>query len=108
MTGKAKAEIESGVCGYHTTVEAEMNGAVCNLHIQSDCAAVESLAEALKQVNPFQEISFRQGSPQTLELAAEHCSHAACPVPTGIIKAVEIAAGLALPKDVHIQLTKED
>jgi hypothetical protein len=28
-------------------------------------------------------------------------------VPTGIIKAVEIAAGLAIPKDVRIRLTKD-
>lgn len=108
MTGKAKAQIASGVCGYHTTVEAEMNGAVCELRIQSDCAAVERLAEGLRQVNPFQEISSRPETPRTLQLAEEHCSHAACPVPAGIIKAVEVAAGLALPKDVHIHLTKGD
>jgi hypothetical protein len=108
MTRKAKAEIASGVCGYHTTVEAKMNGAVCELRIQSGCTAVGSLAAHLKDVDPFQEISFRGEIPRTLQLAAEHCSHAACPVPTGIIKAVEVAAGLALPKDVYIQLTKLD
>ena len=39
-------------------------------------------------------------------LGAKYCTHAACPVPVGIIKAVEIEAGLALPTDVSIKLTK--
>jgi hypothetical protein len=32
-------------------------------------------------------------------MAAKHCQHASCPVPSGIIKAIEVASGLALPKD---------
>jgi hypothetical protein len=103
----ARAEISSGVCGYSTKVEAHMNGKVCELHIESGCAAVERLAQELSEVDPYQEFSFRGDGPDTLRMAAKHCSHAACPVPTGIIKAVEIAAGLALPKDVHIHLTKD-
>lgn len=33
--------------------------------------------------------------------------HAACPVPSAIIKGVEVACGLALPKDVEIKIAKE-
>ena len=42
-----------------------------------------------------------------LRMAAQHCKHAACPVPSGIIKAIEVAAGLALPKDAHIEVAQE-
>jgi hypothetical protein len=104
---KARAEISSGICGYSTTVEARMNGKVCELRIESGCASVERLAQDLHQVDPYQELTFRGDAPETLRLASEHCSHAACPVPTGIIKAVEIVAGLAIPKDVRIRLTKD-
>jgi len=38
---------------------------------------------------------------------AEHLRHAACPVPCALIKAVEAAAGLALPKDVSVTIIKE-
>jgi hypothetical protein len=41
-------------------------------------------------------------------MAAKHCKHAACPVPSGIIKAVEVASGLALPKDASIQVSQEE
>jgi hypothetical protein len=102
----SKAEIHSGICGFTTVVEATMNGKVCNLAIKSDCKEIQKLAQVLKQVNPLQEISFAQSIPQTIQLSMQHCSHAACPVPIGIIKAVEVEAKLALPVDVSIKLSK--
>ena len=101
----AKAEIYSGICGFKTIVEATMNGKVCNLFITSDCEAVRKLAQDLRQVNPIEEISFHHSIPQTIQLGMQHCSHAACPVPVGIIKAIEVAAKLALPVDVSIKVS---
>jgi hypothetical protein len=102
----AKAEIFSGVCGFSTVVEATMDGKVCNLHINSECAAIQKLAQELTQVNPYQEISTKHAMPKTLDMGAKYCTHAACPVSVGIIKAVEVEAKLALPKDVVIKLSK--
>ena len=101
----ARAEIVSGICGFTATVEARTDGRRCTLSITSDCDAIQRLAADLTEVNPFQEISFRGEGPQALRLGAKHCHHPACPVPVGIIKAVEVACGLALPKDANIALT---
>jgi hypothetical protein len=103
----AKAEINSGICGHVTTVEAKMDGKVCKLTITSDCQAIQKLAEELKEVNPLMEISSRRATPQTLQMGLKHCIHSACPVPVGIIKAVEVEAKLALPKDVLIKVSKD-
>jgi hypothetical protein len=103
----AKAEIFAGICGFNTTVQTTMNDRTCHLNIQSECQAIQRLAENLTEVDPFKEISFRRQLPQTYEAAHQYCSHAACPVPSGIIKAIEVEAGLALPKDVSIRITKE-
>ena len=46
--------------------------------------------------------------PRSLEMGIKYCTHAACPVPVGIIKAVEVEAKLALPADVSIKLTKSE
>jgi len=102
----AKAEIHSGICGFKTTVETTMDGDLCIVHIDSECKAIRRLAEHLTQVDPLREFTYRGEGPQTFELAARYCSHAACPVPVGIIKAVEIEAGLALPADVSIKLSR--
>ncbi len=83
-----------------------MEGNKCLISIESDCDAIRRLAEELPEVDPFQEISFRGKGPRALELGAKHCYHTACPVPVGIIKAVEIEAGLALPEDAVITLSQ--
>lgn len=103
----AKAEITAGICGHVTNVEAKMEGKVCKLTITSTCKAIQQIAAELPEVNPMQEISAKRAVPQTLQAGLKNCYHAACPVPVGIIKAVEVAAGLALPKDAVIKVSKE-
>ena len=103
----AKAEISSGICGHVTTVEATMDEKVCKLNITSTCKAIQQIAVELPEVNPIQEISAKRAIPQTLQMGLKHCYHAACPVPVGIIKAVEVAGKLALPKDATIKVSKE-
>ena len=103
-----RAKIVSGICGFTTVVEARLDGSDCTLSIESECSAIQRLAEELTHVTPFQEITFRGSGPLTLQMAAKYCTHAACPVAIGIIKAVEVEAGLALPADVSIKLTKAD
>ena len=85
-----------------------MDGRKVAVSVESDCDAIQRLGEALAEVEPFQEISFRGEGPRTLELGAKHCYHTACPVPVGIIKAIEIEAGLALPADASIKLSKSN
>lgn len=102
----AKAEILPGNCGFTTIVEATMDGDTCKLSITSECKAIQKLAQELTEVDPYKEISFRRSTPLTLQMGAKYCTHSACPVPVGIIKAVELEAGMTLPKDVTIKLTK--
>ena len=104
----SKAEIASGICGFTTTVEAHQEGRRVQLTITSDCSAVQRLAEELTEVDPFKEISFRGEGPRTLKAGAKYCRHPACPVPVGIIKAIEVEAGLALPADATIKVSKSD
>jgi len=102
----ARAEIHAGICGFATTVETTMDGDMCKVTIESDCAAIQRLANHLTTVDPYREFTLRGEGPETLALGQKFCSHAACPVPVGIIKAIEIEAGLALPLDVSIKLSK--
>ncbi len=104
----AKAEVHAGVCGFNTVVETRMDGEVCKVSIQSECTAIQQLAQALTEVDPYREISYRRRNPLTMEMAVQFCKHTACPVPVGIIKAVEVAANLALPADVTIKVSRPD
>ncbi len=102
----AKAEVQAGVCGFNTIIVTTLDGDVCKVSIHSECEAMQRLGQELTEVNPFQEISYRRKMPLTLEMAAKFCKHAACPVPVGIIKAVEVESNLALPADVAIKISR--
>ena len=107
---KGIVKVMSGICGLITEIRAtsdEQSGTV-KLEFNTRCENIQQLADELDTVQPFEEIAFRGEGPKTLRLAAKHCKHAACPVPSGIIKAIEVAAGLALPKDASIQVSKEE
>lgn len=101
----ATSKIEAGICGFHTQVEAEaLENYEVRLKIESTCKHIQKLAEDLKSVNAFNEISYKRGTREILAKGAEYCTHASCPVPVGIIKTVEVAAGLALPQVVKIEV----
>jgi len=103
----AKATIYGGVCGFTTEVSAEKSGrSNILLEIASDCPAFKNLGESLKEVDGMTCAFSKVGEGPIYEACRIHCKHGACAVPMGITKAVEIAAGLALPKDVTIVLTK--
>lgn len=106
----AKAEINAGICGFTTTVVARANGdGTIHLQIESECKAVGKLAEQIQNVDPFKEAFWRRRTPTGIhELAPQCLSHPACPVPSGIIKAIEVEAGLALPADVSIKVSKDN
>ena len=101
--------VMSGICGMITEIRATSNdqSGMVNLDINTRCESIQKLAGELKVVNPEEEISYRGDGPKTLRMATQHCKHSACPVPSGIIKAIEVAAGLALPADAHIKVAQE-
>ena len=104
----ARATIHPGNCGLMTTVEASMNGnGNVHLNIESECASIRKLAATIPEIEPWGELSFRRGMPVVLEKGIEFCSHTACPVPVGIIKAIEVAAGTALPGTASIEVTND-
>jgi len=104
----ARVVVHSGICGFTTRIEATAAaaGRHVDLTIESNCAAVRKLAAELTRVDAFREISFRGEGPLTLQLAPQRLNHPACPVPSGIIKAVEVAAGLALPAEARIEVER--
>lgn len=111
---KAKVEIDSGVCGFQTTVHASTEDAMnVHLEIESECATVLALKKQVEAMNPFN--SYEQLMPtesailqagRALTVSKGCCE--ACVVAAGICKALYVAANLALPRDVGMKISKED
>jgi hypothetical protein len=103
-----KVIIDPGVCGFQTTITVQsedMQNAV--VRAESQCPAVMKLVESLGELDSYTEIFNKFGQSEVFKAANANCRHAACPVPTGIIKGLEVECGLALPRDVSIRIIKE-
>jgi len=105
----AKVDIHAGVCGHDSTVTAtRTQGYSVQVQVESTCPHVQKIAADVGEIDALQQIGLRGGLPPVLETAYGHCAHAACPVPSGLVKAIEVAAGLALPGDVAMKVTKDE
>ncbi|MCL6431034.1 MAG: hypothetical protein K6V36_09260 [Anaerolineae bacterium] len=107
----ATAVIHAGVCGFVTRVRAASDDDFVRLEIGSNCEKVRAFAEELAQAGPLNaldEITLGHES-VLLTTAARHCRGccAACVAADGAFKAMQVAAGLALPAPVRIELTAE-
>jgi hypothetical protein len=109
---KATVEIDAGICGLRTTARVNSEDSQnVTFGIDTNCEKIRQLAQTLRNKEPvdaYQEIS--PGGPAVIMTAVKEtltgCC-AGCAVPVGLFKAMQIAAGLALPKDIGIKLSKE-
>jgi hypothetical protein len=103
----AKCEINGGICGQVTVVEAENAGSgKVRLKITSDCANIKKVAEELFEIDAFADFAKRAISTKTYEVVSKYSPHPACVVPSGILKVVEVAVGMALPREASIKIEK--
>jgi hypothetical protein len=104
----ATTTITSGICGFTTRVKVDEDGDYrCRVTIETDCPNMERLRVEMREVSALRELSWKGDGPLVYELARKHLPHAACPVPSGVIKAVEVACKLALPADAAIKVEAE-
>ena len=109
---KSTVEIDAGICGFRTSAHAvSPDSQNVSFEVQSDCEKIRKLGDALKGkgvIDAFQEISPASESVLMgiVRETLKGCC-AGCAVPAGLFKAMQVAAGLALPKNINIRLTRE-
>lgn len=104
----AKVEIFGGVCGFNTTVQATAGQKrQVELSVETECPNWRKVAAQLKTVNAYKELFAKLHEGELYQIYVSHIPHPACPVPAGIMKAIEVAAGLALPRDARIKVSAE-
>lgn len=106
---RADVVIDAGICGFRTQASAESaDQQYVSLSIASDCEKIGTLADNLARHGPLD--AYREISPAETSVligcAAETLTGccAGCAVPVGLFKVMQVAAGLALPQDIHIRL----
>jgi hypothetical protein len=101
--------IKAGVCGFTTMVEADSEDMQnVRFKIESDCPSIQQMVDGFPVVDGYAEIG--AGFDGVIHKIARDnlrgcCS--GCVVPSGIFKSMQVAAGLALPSPVSIEIDKD-
>ena len=103
----AAVEILPGICGLKTKlrITADEEQTV-QVEIESECPYITAMQEDLKDLDGYSECFARYSSSTVYSVAEMNIKHLACPVPTAIIKGMEVACGLALPRNVTLIIEK--
>jgi hypothetical protein len=103
-----RVHVNPGVCGFITEiVVTSEDGQMAELDIRTECPNLKPFAEALKSVDAYTECFGKICDSSIYRAAQQYCKHPACPVPCAVLKAVEAACGLALPRDVTIRIENQ-
>lgn len=102
-------KVDPGICGLKSKITVEASDMMAaTVTIESDCPDIEKIGENIKEIDSMKDVFAKLGDSTVYQLGKEFCKHGTCPVPGAILKGVEVACGLALPRDVHIEIQKKD
>jgi hypothetical protein len=103
----ATVTIHAGICGFTTTVRAQSEDTQnVEISFESDCPHVSKANGTLTQVDAYRELFKKPAETTVYAALSPHLPHVTCPVYSGFLKAIEAAAGMALPKDVSMKVER--
>ncbi|KQM11580.1 hypothetical protein AOA80_07740 [Methanomassiliicoccales archaeon RumEn M1] len=94
--------VDAGVCRFHTTIRVCTNdeGSIL-FQIDSGCPHVKKIPDCLPaDITPFDALRMPFSENPIYESCGKVLAHSACPVPSALIKAAEVAAGFGLKRNV--------
>lgn len=108
---KALTVVDAGICGFQTRIHADSDDSQnVTFKIASGCEKARNFGEALTAKGPvdgYGEIGAgADGVVLTVGRETLKGCCAACAVPVAAFKAMQVAAGVALPKDVTIGIAQ--
>jgi len=106
--GVARGKINAGICGFETEVLASSEDQQhVSFTVTSTCENIRALAERLPEVDAYAELGtgFDGELHQVFRASLRGCC-SGCVVPAGIFKAMQIAAGVALPQAASMEFER--
>ena len=104
MARVVRVEVDPGICGFPCVIEAQQTG---RRHVSikiagSECEHIKRLSGAAKEMSLKDLFKPMTKNPAVVSAQQSGC-HPSCPVPTAVLKAVEVAMEMALPQNVTIE-----
>jgi hypothetical protein len=99
--------VQSGSCGYSVTIAAEKGpDKKISISVETECEMVKKMEGDLQGMDRLTALTGFHHNP-VYASAARHLKHVACPVPSAILKAIEVEAGMNVAKDATIVFPKK-
>ena len=104
----SKVKVHAGICGFISNIKVnKTEGKNAKVKIVSACGMIKDLSNEMTEINWIKSITREMADSEVYKITDKYITHAACPVPSAILKAVEVEFGLALPKDVTMKIEKD-
>jgi len=109
---RVRTQIEPGICNFDAVVTAETEDSEdVTFEFVSECESIKEFGKRIKEISPVNAITSLGPEENPIlskarELLQTKGCCEACIVPAGTVKIMQVAANLALPKDVSLKITK--
>ena len=101
--------VDAGVCKMRTLITAKDNGmGLIELDIKSDCPNILKMSWRLEPMSPYAEVEAEFSKSTIYQLANDAIPPTACPVPSAMVKALEVAGDLGLKREAVIRFVEDD
>lgn len=100
-----RARVFAGACGYTSVIKVQKVGRLkVRVKIISACQALQSLNEDLAELDCSKGVFTRILDSVVYKSAHQRLKHTDCPVPSAILKTVQVEIGGAIPRPVSVQI----
>ncbi|MDD5287889.1 MAG: hypothetical protein PHY28_02085 [Dehalococcoidales bacterium] len=99
--------VKAGICGTETTIEITKTSQtkVC-VSFVTTCEHIQALAKELTELDIGSEMTKPMNETLTYIIATKYLCRTSCVVPSAILKAMEVSAGLFLPESCAIEFVQ--
>jgi hypothetical protein len=103
----ACTKVDPGICGFPCIVKAQKKGArTVSIEISgSECEQIKKLSELVQDMSLMELFKPITRNPVMISAQKSGC-HTSCAIPLAILKTVEVAMEMALPRDVKLEVSK--
>ena len=102
-------KVNPGICGFTCIVKVQKNGArtVAIEIIGSGCNQIQKLSGLIQEMSLVELFKPITVNPVMIAAQSAGC-HTTCTIPLAILKSAEVALGMALPRDVKLNVSIDE
>lgn len=103
-----KVTIDPGICGFPIIIHATSEDMqIVKIQMTTGCPNLKEAIKEITEFDAFEELFSKAENSKVYAILSKYVPHPTCPVYSGMLKAIEAEAGLALPKDCYIKIEKD-